>query len=55
MQYRISPHGGEKIGVIGLGLGSVTPGTDVCSLLDYSLEKGKTMAEVGRLLATFCL
>ena len=40
MQYRILPHGGEKIGVIGLGLGSVTPGTDVCSLLDYSLEKG---------------
>ena len=40
MQYRILPHGGEKIGVIGLGLGSVTPGTDVYSLLDYSLEKG---------------
>lgn len=38
MQYRILPHGGEKIGVIGIGLGAVTPRDNVRAVLEYALQ-----------------
>lgn len=39
MRYRVLPRGGEKIGEIGLGLGAVTPNSDVFKILSYALEK----------------
>ena len=41
MEYRILPHGGEKIGVIGLGSGSLA-GTEqeMTAVIDVSVQNG---------------
>jgi len=41
MEYRILPHGGEKISIIGLGSGSIT-GTEqeMTEIIDYAIENG---------------
>lgn len=41
MEYRILPHGGEKISVIGLGSGSIT-GTEqeMTAVLEAALQNG---------------
>ncbi|MBU3826909.1 MAG: aldo/keto reductase [Candidatus Anaerobiospirillum merdipullorum] len=40
MEYRTLPHGGEKLSVIGLGLGIVKPEDYPQALLEYALEQG---------------
>ena len=42
MQYRELPHGGEKISVIGLGMGSIHEGSEmeIEKTLELALENG---------------
>lgn len=41
MEYRILPHGGEKVSVIGLGAGSLSGTTEeMTALLDYAMAQG---------------
>lgn len=42
MDYRILPHGGEKISVIGMGTASIggSPENDARETIEYAIENG---------------
>ena len=57
MEYRILPHGGEKISVIGLGAGSLTGSEqEMTEVIDAAIQNGINYFDIAPAeQALFCL